>query len=91
MEYADQGSLEDGLKRRKVKIETGMWTPTKTGILICDIVLGMRFVHFRGIIHLTGQHSFVILDRVASRVTTGDWQANREQSTTPNYSLTVPK
>jgi serine/threonine protein kinase len=50
-EYAEHGSLEDVLEHKQIKIETGLWTATRIGIVICDIVLGMRFVHLQQIIH----------------------------------------
>jgi TPR repeat protein len=75
-EYAEQGSLERCIQERKIKIETGMWTATKIGILICDIVLGMRFVHSRQIIHRDLKPSNVLI-RSNGRALVGDFGSSR--------------
>jgi serine/threonine protein kinase len=50
-EYAENGSLESVLKRVKEGTIPAFWNPTRVGIIICGIVLGMRFVHSSGFIH----------------------------------------
>jgi mitogen-activated protein kinase kinase len=50
-EYAANGSLEDVLCKSKTNTLLPGWTATRKGILICDIVLGMRYVHSKQIIH----------------------------------------
>jgi hypothetical protein len=45
MEYAENSSLEAVLKRVNTKGSVNFWNPTGMGIIICGIVLGMRFVH----------------------------------------------
>jgi TPR repeat protein len=49
-EYAENRSLHEVLGA--VQSNPGsFWNPTGIGILICDIVLGMRYVHSKGILH----------------------------------------
>jgi hypothetical protein len=48
MEYAPNGSVATLLSNDR---DSKFWTPTRIGILICDIVLGMRYVHSKGILH----------------------------------------
>jgi serine/threonine protein kinase len=51
-EYAPNGSLAQLLwKLGQGQICPLFWTPTGIGIIICGIVLGMRYIHGRGIIH----------------------------------------
>jgi serine/threonine protein kinase len=51
-EYAPNGSL-DRLLTKVGRGETppSFWNPTGIGIVICGIVLGLRYVHSRGVIH----------------------------------------
>jgi serine/threonine protein kinase len=51
MEYAQNGSLDSVLKRVRSRSIPRFWDPTGIGIIICGIVLGMRFVHSQGFIH----------------------------------------
>jgi serine/threonine protein kinase len=41
--------------------EKGFWNATRIGIVICDMVLGMRFVHFHGIVHSDLKPSNVLI------------------------------
>jgi TPR repeat protein len=50
-EFAAHGSLEAVLKKVNAGEKPPFWTPTGIGILICSLVLGMRYVHSRRIIH----------------------------------------
>jgi serine/threonine protein kinase len=50
-EYAESGSLRKVLTHISRGEVPRFWTPTGKGILICGIVLGMRFVHSKGYIH----------------------------------------
>jgi TPR repeat protein len=75
-EYAERGSLEDVLRRRKMKGETEFWTLTRIGIVICDIALGMRFVHSRGLIHRDLKPSNVLI-RWSGRALIGDFGSSR--------------
>jgi serine/threonine protein kinase len=58
MEYAKGGSLERALKD---PTSTSFWTPTGISIIICGIVLGMRFVHSLGLIHHNLKPSNILL------------------------------
>jgi TPR repeat protein len=50
-EYAENGSLASVLKRIQSGFGPSFWTPTGIGIIICGIVLGMRYVHANKYIH----------------------------------------
>jgi serine/threonine protein kinase len=50
-EYAENGSLASVLKRATRNPKPSFWTPTGKAIAICGIVLGMRDIHSRGLIH----------------------------------------
>jgi serine/threonine protein kinase len=75
-EYVEQGSLCDVLRRKRSERDGGFWTPTKIGIVICDIVIGMRFVHFRGIIHRDLKPSNILI-RGSGRALIGDFGSSR--------------
>jgi serine/threonine protein kinase len=51
MEYASNGSLDRVLNLVHQGKKPSFWTPTGIGIIICGIVLGMRFMHAQGFIH----------------------------------------
>jgi serine/threonine protein kinase len=61
-ELAENGSLEDLLTRSASTLN-----PTRVGIIICDIVLGMKYVHSRHIIHRDLKPSNILLN--------GTWRA----------------
>jgi serine/threonine protein kinase len=82
MEFAENKSLKDVLEKVRSEIRLGFWNPTGKGIMICGIVLGMRFVHSRGIIHsdlkpsnilVNGEGRALIGDFGASRAIVPDW------------------
>jgi tRNA A-37 threonylcarbamoyl transferase component Bud32 len=75
-EYAAQGSLEDVLKTGNMRRKSAFWTPTRIGIAICDIVVGMRFVHFRGIVHRDLKPSNILICR-NGRALIGDFGSSR--------------
>jgi TPR repeat protein len=50
-EFTENGSLKSVLKGGKEGRIPAFWNPTGIGIIICGIVLGMRFVHSSGFIH----------------------------------------
>jgi serine/threonine protein kinase len=50
-EYAPSGSLKRLLADVKNGLARSFWNPTGIGILICGIVLGMRYIHLSGVIH----------------------------------------
>jgi serine/threonine protein kinase len=78
-EYAEEGSLEDVLGRLKRKTEKIDWSPTQIGIAICDMVLGMRYVHSQGIVHRDLKPSNVFI-RGNGRALIGDCGSSRFES-----------
>jgi serine/threonine protein kinase len=60
MEYVSNGSLSKLLARNRA---AASWNPTQIAILICDIVMGMRYVHAHGILHRDLKPSNVLLDQ----------------------------
>jgi serine/threonine protein kinase len=60
MEWAEEGTVEDILSRPYACPKA--WTPTRVGIVICDIVLGMRYMHSRGIMHGDLKPSNILLN-----------------------------
>jgi hypothetical protein len=75
-EFAERGSLEVVVNRRKSESERQFWTVTRIGIAICDIVLGMRFVHFRQLIHRDLKPSNILIGR-NGRALIGDFGSSR--------------
>jgi serine/threonine protein kinase len=75
-EYAERGSLEAVLKERLKRPETAFMTWTKLGLAICDIVVGMRFVHSRQIIHRDLKPSNIFI-RTDGRALIGDFGSSR--------------
>jgi serine/threonine protein kinase len=64
LEYAPNGSVSGVLSRYHDYGEFPyFWTRTQVGIVICDIVLGMRYVHSRGIVHRDLKPANILLDR----------------------------
>jgi serine/threonine protein kinase len=61
MEYAENKSLKDVIDKVNHRISPTFWNPTDIGIIICGLVLGMRFVHSRGIIHCDLKPSNILL------------------------------
>jgi serine/threonine protein kinase len=51
LEWARNGSLADVLKLVKSGRPPSFWNPTGVAILVCGIMLGMRYMHLRGYIH----------------------------------------
>jgi serine/threonine protein kinase len=58
-EFAENGSLESVLKHRKAG---SFWNPSGIQIVICGIVLGMRFVHACGFIHRDLKPSNILIN-----------------------------
>jgi serine/threonine protein kinase len=50
-EYARNGSLDRVLADHQHGQGLSFWNRTAIGILLCGIVLGMRYIHFSGVIH----------------------------------------
>jgi serine/threonine protein kinase len=86
-EWAEEGSLKDVLREVKKGTKKLFWTPTGIAIVICDIVLGMRFVHFRSIIHRDLKPSNVFI-RSHGRALIGDFGSSR--FTSDYATLTEP-
>jgi serine/threonine protein kinase len=59
LEYAAKGALSAILWSCQ---KPALWTATQIGIIICDIVLGMRYVHSQGILHLDLKPDNILLD-----------------------------
>jgi serine/threonine protein kinase len=78
-EYAERGSLEDVLTQIRRRSAREFWTPTRMGIVICDMVLAMRFVHVRQIIHRDLKPSNVLI-RGNGRALIGDFGSSRFQN-----------
>jgi hypothetical protein len=51
MQYAQNGSLRDYLEGSRHRDRLSLWSPTRKGQVICDIALGMRYIHSQKIIH----------------------------------------
>jgi serine/threonine protein kinase len=62
MEYAEGRSLAYMLQLVNADLRREFWTPTRKGIIVCGIVLGMRCVHSRGIIHRDLKPSNILLN-----------------------------
>jgi serine/threonine protein kinase len=50
-EFASNRSLKEVLEKVNSGAKPGFWNPTGIGILICSLVLGMRYIHWHRIIH----------------------------------------
>jgi serine/threonine protein kinase len=75
-EYAERGSLEAVLQERRANPANAFMTWTRLGIAICDIVLGMRFVHAQQIIHRDLKPSNIFI-RGDGRALIGDFGSSR--------------
>jgi hypothetical protein len=62
MEYASNGSLDRIFNLVRQGAKPSFWTPTGIGIIICGIVLGMRFMHAHDYIHQDLKPSNILLD-----------------------------
>jgi hypothetical protein len=62
MEYAQNGSLESMLRKVPGRSTPRFWNPTGIGIIICGIVLGMKFVHSQGFIHRDLKPSNILIN-----------------------------
>jgi serine/threonine protein kinase len=78
MEFAENGSLRsllDSIRERKVS----PMTATRKARIICDIVMGMRYVHRQGIIHCDLKPPNILLDE-NWRAKIGDFGVSRPVS-----------
>jgi serine/threonine protein kinase len=62
MELANNGSLKQYFDQHRCGCSSHFMTATQQGKLICDIVLGMRYVHSHGIIHRDLKPGNILLD-----------------------------
>jgi serine/threonine protein kinase len=62
-ERAKYGSLADILGDVNQGTAPDFWNLTRIGIIICDIVFGMRYVHSRGIIHRDLKPSNILVNQ----------------------------
>jgi serine/threonine protein kinase len=62
MEYASNGSLDRVLSMALQGWKPSFWTPTGIEIVICGIVLGMRFMHSHKFIHQDLKPSNILLN-----------------------------
>jgi serine/threonine protein kinase len=75
-EYATNGSLDRVLNLVRHGKTPSFWTPTGIGIIICGIVLGMRFMHSHGFIHQDLKPSNILLN-ADGRALIGDFGTSR--------------
>jgi serine/threonine protein kinase len=61
-EFASHRSLKEGLAKVNSGEKPAFWNPTGIGILICSIVLGMRYIHSRRIIHRDLKPSNILIN-----------------------------
>jgi serine/threonine protein kinase len=62
MEHASVGSLQRVLRLRGTEAVARCWTPTAIAIVICGIVLGMRYIHSRHFVHRDLKPSNILLN-----------------------------
>jgi serine/threonine protein kinase len=62
MEFATHGSLKGVLEKVNSGEKPTFWNATGSGILICGFVLGMRYVHWRQILHLDLKPSNILVN-----------------------------
>jgi serine/threonine protein kinase len=91
MEYASNGSLARVLNLVRRGSKPSFWTPTGIGIIICGIILGMRFMHWQGFIHQDLKPSNILLD-VDGRTLLSDFGTSRCQAVdrTPTVDTGTP-
>jgi serine/threonine protein kinase len=62
MKYMVNGSLEDALNAVAKGQRPGFWTPTGRTILICGIIVGLEFIHSRGMVHHDIKPENILID-----------------------------
>jgi serine/threonine protein kinase len=76
MEWASNGSLSRAYRIIKTPQCPSFLKPTGLSIIICGIVLGMRFMHSRGFIHQDLKPSNILIND-QGRVVIGDFGSSR--------------
>jgi hypothetical protein len=76
LEYAQNGALSNYLTRQGSAYRMSFGDPTRKAQLICDIVLGMRYVHQRKIVHRDLKPANIFLD-ANWRAFIGDFSLSR--------------
>jgi serine/threonine protein kinase len=79
MEYASNGSLDRVLNLVRQGRKPSFWTPTGIGIIICGIVIGMRFMHSHGFVHQDLKPSNILINENC-RTLIGDFGTSRCQT-----------
>jgi serine/threonine protein kinase len=75
-EYAENGSLAFVLRRVQMGSQFDFWNATGKGIIICGIVIGMRFVHSHDIIHRDLKPSNILISE-SGQTLIGDFGTSR--------------
>jgi serine/threonine protein kinase len=81
-EFAEHGSLDKVLKQVGLDAAPSFLNATGTGILICGLVLGMRYVHWKGYIHMDLKPSNILLN-ARGEALIGDFGSSRLESEEP--------
>jgi hypothetical protein len=63
-EFAANGSLNEVIEKVNCVTKPTFWTSTGIGILICSLVLGMRYIHSRRIIHHDLKPSNILINEM---------------------------
>jgi serine/threonine-protein kinase len=86
MEYAENRSLASVLQRAGWREPLEFWNPTGKAMIICGIVLGMRFVHSQGYIHRDLKPRNILINNLGRALVT-DFGAARPES--PDATMTA--
>jgi serine/threonine protein kinase len=91
MEYASNGSLDRIFNLVRQGAKPHFWTPTGIGIIICGIVLGMRFMHAHDYIHQDLKPANILID-VNGRTLLADFGTSRCKAVdhTPTHDTGTP-
>jgi TPR repeat protein len=87
-EVAEHGSLRRVLDAARDDA-FHFWNPTRKGIVICGIVLGMRYVHLRGYIHRDLTPANILINR-EGRALIGDFGISIDRTVTDNDGNLAP-
>jgi serine/threonine protein kinase len=92
MEYISNGSLARVLRLGRNGSKPWFWTPTGITIIICGIVLGMRYMHSKEFTHFDLKPENIFLD-ANGRALIGDFGESRYRSNelTPTRGAGTPR